>query len=259
MASKTKTTIAYAYVLYTGVMKGGYTYVDVTEQHPETELLETIEQFYGDIGDVKGRYVKCLRPLTEVHAEIIEALAEFKYGKKSKLYKCNMEDVLKVLKSVTGVTKASTIGVYNNKKHDADADTEVVPKKNIKKTKQSVDEEEEIEAKPAAKKTSKKTTKVEEETVDIDEEEIEAKPAAKKTAPKKTKPVEDEEEEEIKIAPKKTTSKPKPAPKGKSVVELDQELEDDEVIIQTKGKTTGKTGSKAQVIIESDNEQEEDN
>jgi hypothetical protein len=256
MASKAKNPIVYALVLYNGVIKGGYTYVDVTEQHPETGLLETIEEFFGDFGDVKGRYVKCLRPFDEVHKEIIESLAEYKYGKRSKLYKCNMEDVVKVLKSVTGAKQASTIGVYGNKDTDADADAE--PKKTTKKTKQIV-EEEEVEVKPTPKKTTKsvkKTTKVEEDTAD--EEEIEVKPVVKKTAPKKTKQVE-EEEVETKPAPKKAVEKAKPAPKGKSIVELEQELDDDTIVVQTKGKTTGKSGAKAQVIIESDDEQEEDN
>lgn len=260
MASNSKNPVVYACVLYGGITKGGYTFVDVSIKHPEAEIFEKMKPFFES-----GRYVKCQKSLDEVKTEIAEALLEHKYSDASdSIYKCNMEKVVKVLKTATGAKKASTMGVYTTKKTtkskaetdgdteaeteaDTEAETEVVvksvPKKSNSKKKPS--EEEDAPAPVPKKKTTiKKTTPVSE-----DELEIEVKPT--KRVSKKTNNSEEE------VVPKKTVAKTKPVVKGTTLIELEDEL--DEVVVQTKGKTTGKSGSKTQVIIDSDIEQEEDN
>ena len=235
MAAKAKTPVVYAYVLYGGVMKGGYTYVDVSEQHPEVDLFDNFKPYFGDI---KGRYVKCQKPLDEIKEGIAEALAEHKYSDDSEyLYKRNMEDVVKVLKSVTGAKQASTMGVYGTKDTE-EAEQEVQPepvkKTVVKKTAAKVEDVDEPTPvkKTAPKTTVKKTAKVVEEVQEEEEEEPEVKPVTKKV-----------------VAKPKTTSA-----KTKTVVEKD---DDDEVVVQTKGKTTGKTGSKTQIVIPSEDEEED--
>ena len=118
MASKAKQVKAptvYAFVLYGGVIKAGYTYVETSAQHPEAEqdgenLFDSYKKYFGN--DLKGRYVKCQKPLEEITNGIADALSEHKYEESENLYKYNASDVVKVFKEVTGAKQCSTMGVY---------------------------------------------------------------------------------------------------------------------------------------------------
>jgi len=72
--TKAKAPVVYAFVLYGGIITKGYTYVKITNEHPESEEYEKYKEFYGD--DVKGRYVKCAKDFDEVKTAVAEALAE---------------------------------------------------------------------------------------------------------------------------------------------------------------------------------------
>lgn len=262
-AKQVKVPTVYAFVLYGGVIKAGYTYVETSAQHPEAEqdgeiLFDSYKKYFGN--DLKGRYVKCQKPLEEITNSIAEALSEHKYEESENLYKYNASDVVKVFKEVTGAKQCSTMGVYET--------TEEPEEKPAKKVVESA-------PKKAAGKTPAKQTKnqVEEEGEGEEEQEIQAKPAPKKAAgktpAKQTKnqvQVEEEGEEEQEIqakpAPKKPAGKTPAKPTGKTpakkvTTELDADLEED-VVVQTKGKTQPKAGSKTQIVI-SDDEQEAEN
>jgi len=292
-AKQVKVPTVYAFVLYGGVIKAGYTYVETSAQHPEAEqdgeiLFDSYKKYFGN--DLKGRYVKCQKPLEEITNNIAEALSEHKYEESENLYKYNSSDVVTVFKEVTGAKQCSTMGVYQTteepKEKPAKKVVESAPEKAAgktpaKQTKNQVEEEEgeeeqEIQAKPAPKKAAGKTpakqtkNQVEEEEGE-EEQEIQAKPAPKKAAgktpAKQTKnQVEEEGEEEREIqakpAPKKPAGKTPAKPTGKTpakkvTTELDADLEED-VVVQTKGKTQPKGGAKTQIVI-SDDEQEEEN
>lgn len=283
MASKTKQIKAptvYAFVLYGGIIKGGYTYVETSAQHPEVEqdgniLFDSYKKYFGH--DLKGKYVKCQKPLEEITDSIIKSLSEHKYGESDNIYRYNSTDVVKVLKEATGAKQAYSLG-GNDNSEDTEEKTVVkkVPKKPVAKT------EDTEEATPAPKKTvakktvAKKSVPVEEaeaEEAEVEEaEEVEEetpapkKTVVKKTVAKKTVPVEAEVEIEAKATPsKKTLNTPAKStgktPPKKVTTELDDELEDD-VVVQTKSKTPARTNNKTSTtktqIIISDNEEEED-
>jgi hypothetical protein len=226
-AKQVKVPNVYAFVLYGGVIKAGYTYVETSAQHPEAEqdgeiLFDSYKKYFGN--DLKGRYVKCQKPLEEITNSIAEALSEHKYEESENLYKYNASDVVKVFKEVTGAKQCSTMGVYET--------TEEPEEKPAKKVVESA-------PKKAAGKTPAKQTKNQVEEEGEEEQEIQAKPAPKKPAGK---------------TPAKPTGK---TPAKKVTTELDADLEED-VVVQTKGKTQPKAGSKTQIVI-SDDEQEAEN
>ena len=78
MATKEKTKSvkipnSYAYVIYGGALKSGSCGVVVTSDHPESKTeFEAFKHSHGK--DVKGRYVKCAKPIDTIKTEIFAKL-----------------------------------------------------------------------------------------------------------------------------------------------------------------------------------------
>jgi len=272
MASKAKQTKAptvYAFVLYNGFITRGCTFVTVSSTHPESEVdgeivFDSYKQYYSD--DVKGRYVKSVKSIDEIVQELSEKLENVVYTKDS-IFLCrsNVTDVVKVLKEVTGAKQCSTMGVYATDEQETEekATAKKVSPKTAKADEEVEDEESKTKKVAPKKIVSKKTKDVEQEEEQVEED----KPAKKVIAKAPTKPkvvtkpkVESEEEGEQEIeakpAPKKVV---KTAPKTiakKVTTELDDDLEED-VVVQTKGKSAPKGGTKTQIVISDDEEEAE--
>ena len=145
--------VVYAFALYGGVITKGYSYVKVSNDHPETIEFEKYKQYYGE--NVKGRFVKCVKSLDDVKQGVYEKLQEqliervekakksvddakkiaeekntnyvekvtkkmsdsdFEYiGDYEFICNLNVTDVIKILKEVTEAKNVSTIGVFDNK------------------------------------------------------------------------------------------------------------------------------------------------
>ena len=275
MASKAKQTKAptvYAFVLYNGFITRGCTFVTVSSTHPESEvdgeiIFDSYKQYYSD--DVKGRYVKSVKSIDEIVQELSEKLENVVYTKDS-IFLCrsNVTDVVKVLKEVTGAKQCSTMGVYATDDQETEEKATTAKKVSPKTAKadEEVEDEESKTKKVAPKKiVAKKTKDVEQEEEQVEEDKpakkVIAKPAAKpKVVAKPKVETEDEEGEqeiEAKPAPKKTVAKSAPKTIAKKVTtELDADLEED-VVVQTKGKSQPKGGSKTQIVISDDEEEAE--
>lgn len=275
MASKAKQPKAptvYAFVLYNGFITRGCTFVTVSSTHPETEVdgeivFDSYKQYYSD--DVKGRYVKSVKSIDEIVEGLSEKLENVVYTKDS-IFLCrsNVTDVVKVLKEVTGAKQCSTMGVYGTDEQETEEKSttkKVLPK--TAKADEEVEDEESKTKKVAPKKTvpKKTTTKdVEQEEEQVEQDKPVKKVAAKSVAkPKPSKPkVETEDEEgeqdiEATPTPKKPVGKTAAKTTAKKVTtELDADLEED-VVVQTKGKSQPKGGSKTKIVISDDEEEAE--
>jgi hypothetical protein len=253
-----KSTNVYTYAMYGGIIKGGYVVVGYTDRCPEDDFFDSFKEKYGY--DVKGRYVKCSKPLEEVKTGIVEALTEYKYGDSESLYKYNVTDIVKVFKEITGAKKANTLGVYDS--------TESKPKRTSKKSKEtasvagSTDNESEVsvksvksvEVKPKARRNTKKTQEP------VEEKPVEEKP--KKTVVRKSVAKKEELEEE----PKKPAKASKTIGKSKVVkVEIGDDTDELEELEKelSKEKPTKRVTRVAKKnispIVSSEDEQGDDN
>jgi hypothetical protein len=218
----------YGFIIYGGqVMKSGVGIIKVTDEHPEVEF-NNYKKAYGD--EIKGRWVRCTRPIDTVRALVMEKIAEKQIAEN--IYKIDTTESVKILKEATEATKCTTMGVYTKKtvgeddaeEEDAEEEeeeeapkksakaTKTAPKKSAKAAEPESESEEEEEAPKAKKAAASKPAKKESSKVEIEsesEEEVVVKKGtkAKETKPtKKTSKVEEEEElEDIPVVKKKAT------------------------------------------------------
>ncbi len=242
---KVKVPTVYAYAFYGGIIKSGISVVKVTHDHPELDY-DKFKLFYGD--GLKGRWVKCARPIETVQALVNEKLTQYKIT--DMLYRLDTVEISKILKEATDASKCSTIGVYNTKKEDGDeSDDDKNEKKETKKAKDESDDDEE-ETKPKKETKAKKETKKAKEESDDEEEtkpkkETKAKKETKETKESK-KAKDDSDDEETK--PKKDTKVKKETKESKSKKTVKDS--DDDV---PKSKSNVK-----QIVLSSDDEEEEE-
>ncbi len=190
-SSKKPTQVVYAMALYSGVIKSGYCYVQVTTSHPETEF-EKLRPYYGK--DVKGRWVKSVKSQESLEEALKEKLSEHEYS--DFFYKLSTTDVVKVLKEVFSCNKCTTMGIYDKEEdeEDAPAAPKVVEKKSVSKAETKAEVKEEPKSK--GKSETKKEPKVEEKST---------KPKASKK--EKQAVSEDEEDTKKKVVKSKSTTK----------------------------------------------------
>jgi hypothetical protein len=197
-SSKKPTQVVYAMALYSGVIKSGYCYVQVTTSHPETEF-EKLRPYYGK--DVKGRWVKSIKSQESLEEALKEKLSEHEYS--DFFYKLSTTEVVKVLKEVFSCNKCTTMGIYDKEEDDeeaasaapaAPAATKGVEKKVAAKAEPKAESKEDPKSK--SKSEAKKEPKVEDKST-------------KPKASKKEKQVvsEDEEDTKKKVVKSKSTTK----------------------------------------------------
>jgi hypothetical protein len=234
---KVKVPLVYAYAFYGGSIKSGISVVKVTHDHPEVDY-DKLKLYYGEI---KGRWVKCSRPIETVQEIVNEKLSEHKITEM--LYKLDTVEISKILKEATETSKCSTIGVYTKKEGDDKEDKEVddksdeseeelvVKKGKTKETKKAKDESDEEEV--VVKKGKGKETKDTKKTIDKNDD-------SEDEAPKKTKGKEIKETKESKdTKSKKDTKKAKIS---------DDESEEEEAPKKSKGKDLKDTKSKKKTV-----------
>jgi hypothetical protein len=194
-SSKKPTQVVYAMALYSGVIKSGYCYVQVTTSHPETEF-EKLRPYYGK--DVKGRWVKSVKSQESLEEALKEKLSEHEYS--DFFYKLSTTDVVKVLKEVFSCNKCTTMGIYDKEEDDeeaapaAPAAPKASEKKAVAKAEPKVEAKEEPKSK--GKSDAKKEPKVEEKST---------KPKSSKK--EKQAASEDEEDTKKKVVKSKSTTK----------------------------------------------------
>ena len=240
---KVKVPLVYAYAFYGGSIKSGISVVKVTHDHPEVDY-DKLKLYYGEI---KGRWVKCSRPIETVQEIVNEKLSEHKITEM--LYKLDTVEISKILKEATETSKCSTIGVYTKKEGDDKEDKEVDDK--------SDESEEEVVVKKGKTKDTKETKKAKD---DSDEEELVVKKGKGKET-KDTKKTNDKNDESEDEAPKKTkgketkeTKETKESKDTKSKKDTkkakisDDESEEEEAPKKSKGKDLKDTKSKKKTV-----------
>lgn len=217
--------------IYGGALKAGYTCVIVTNEFAEAVFDKYTEHY----GDVKLRYVKFKDSLEETSTKINESLNEHKLSENSTcLYKLNMEEVIKIFKSITGAKKASILGQSDKETKQNDADDTTVAKDKVKKTKAKTKKDDDDDEK-VEETTPKKTKPKTKQTGKGDEETIEATGPTKKTKskPKQTQKDDDVEENEDDPEPiiplkKNVQVKKNVSDKQKQIVISDDEDEEEQ-------------------------------
>ncbi len=195
-SSKKPTQVVYAMALYSGVIKSGYCYVQVTTSHPETEF-EKLRPYYGK--DVKGRWVKSVKSQESLEEALKEKLSEHEYS--DFFYKLSTTDVVKVLKEVFSCNKCTTMGIYDKEEDEEEAAAPAAPAApKVTEKKAAAKAEPKVEAKEEPKSKSKSETKK--------EPKVEEKSTKSKASKKEKQPVsEDEEDTKKKVVKSKSSTK----------------------------------------------------
>ncbi len=195
-SSKKPTQVVYAMALYSGVIKSGYCYVQVTTSHPETEF-EKLRPYYGK--DVKGRWVKSVKSQESLEEALKEKLSEHEYS--DFFYKLSTTDVVKVLKEVFSCNKCTTMGIYDKEEDEEEAAAPAAPAApKVSEKKAAAKAEPKVEAKEEPKSKSKSETKK--------EPKVEEKSTKSKVSKKEKQPVsEDEEDTKKKVVKSKSSTK----------------------------------------------------
>jgi hypothetical protein len=195
--SKMKVQPYYTYVLSGGAIKSGICLIGKGYAHPESEL-EKYKPYYGN--DVKGYFTKTTKSPELIEKELNKALSDNQIN--DILYKGYVNEIKKILKEASEVTKCTSMNVYTSIEKKVESDNDEPDDEA-----QSDNDESEEEVIVKTKKT--KNSKV------------------KETKPKK-------EEKVVKKEPKKIAKETKKSTKKiKKVIEDSDSDSDDEVYNKT--------------------------
>ncbi|AYV80084.1 MAG: hypothetical protein Gaeavirus8_15 [Gaeavirus sp.] len=196
-AKQPKALPTYILAEYGGVLKERCCRIEVfDDEGPETRL-ESHKTHYG--GELKGRYVKTVKPVDEVRHSLYAELAKVDkvaVPDSELLYRISITEATEIIKRVADVKKCTTLNVYSGGTDDDASEKKPTPKSKTTKAKAVAE------------------TEADEEEVPVPEK----KPKATKAA----------------AAPKdKTTTAAAPAPKSKSRKSVTTEPEPEETVEPT--------------------------